>query len=801
VSRVHTFTLLALVIVAGGVLRFAGLNWDPGNSFHCDERNVIGPAVSVRADRGFHPSFFAYGSLPIYLMRATGELIARAGLAPRGNDWRLLKVIGRGVSALCSTLCIVMAYLIAARLFDRRVALLSAAFCAFSVLMIQNAHFGTVESMLTLWLLGAVYAACGIAEQGSWRSYVLFGVFAGLGLATKTSGLSFFALLAGAQLIRMASCRKYEIGPALLPAVVFVVAVVAVLVLWPEAELSRVRLHMNAEQPYSLPERVASKLLQGGAAAFQLWAVIGAMAVAALGFYVLLRWPEGRPRWGWAVAAACVGGGVLVGLVSLIDAGNFAWVRASVLYLVAAALAAAGGVAFVVSRRGVSCWVRLFGAAVIAFAIGFAGWPWAVLGLHDQAWARNSVGMLRQIRFEAGVVSGTGSVAWTEMSHHALPYGYTLAQMFLWTLGPPLGAMAILGFGFAVWRAACSTGGRRIARGVGWILPLAPAVAFRLRYPGADPYVPLPAWVTGLSLGLAAMAWAVSLRAVRDERRGRGWLLLLAWAFPYFLLIGAWRAKFVRYTAPLVPVLCIFGAGVLVWLWGRFRGRVARGVIVAAGAVGVAGAAFYSVAFLQIYVTPSTRIKATQWMYRHMPAGARVLQEPWEERLPAEIPNAPRKAFDMALGDLNARYLGDPTAERFQIRREPGLLGDGAAVALNERKLNYMCEALSSGDYALNSCIPVGQKYPIVRLYYRLLYSGQLGYTLAARVTSYPRLFGLEIVDDAAEESFVGYDHPRIDIFANEERLSAEELERRFRNPPPELQPWNLNKAARASGT
>jgi hypothetical protein len=48
---------------------------------------------------------------------------------------------------------------------------------------------------------------------------------------------------------------------------------------------------------------------------------------------------------------------------------------------------------------------------------------------------------------------------------------------------------------------------------------------------------------------------------------------------------------------------------------------------------------------------------------------------------------------------------------------------------------------------------------------YRALFSGELGFALAADVASFPSLGPLWADDSAAEESFTVYDHPRVFVF------------------------------------
>ncbi len=86
------------------------------------------------------------------------------------------------------------------------------------------------------------------------------------------------------------------------------------------------------------------------------------------------------------------------------------------------------------------------------------------------------------------------------------------------------------------------------------------------QYIGTLPYwyfvQQLSQWGLGWPLGLVAwggFVWALIRFGMR--RAGRAEVVMLAWALPYFALTGAFHAKFLRYMAPLLPFLLIFGAG------------------------------------------------------------------------------------------------------------------------------------------------------------------------------------------------------------------------------------------------
>jgi YYY domain-containing protein len=99
-------------------------------------------------------------------------------------------------------------------------------------------------------------------------------------------------------------------------------------------------------------------------------------------------------------------------------------------------------------------------------------------------------------------------------------------------------------------------------------------------------------------------------------------------------------------------------------------------------------------------------------------------------------------------------------------------------------KFRIVRDTLKRADYVilatnrLYRTIPrLPKRYPVSTEYYRLLFDGQFGFTQVKVFTSYPQLFGLQIVDDAADESFTVYDHPKPIIFKKERTLSDAEFD------------------------
>ncbi|MBI1792582.1 MAG: glycosyltransferase family 39 protein [Chloroflexi bacterium] len=179
--------LLILVLLVGIYFRTIGLNWDADQHLHPDERflTMVESALQVKKcelpntplescppeqvrwlglgdyfntassplnpqNRGF--GFFVYGDLPIVLTRYVAEWVGRTG-------YDQVNMVGRQISLIGDLFSVLLIYIIAARLYNRRVALLGAAFSALAVLQIQQSHFFTVDTIANFFIFLAIYFA------------------------------------------------------------------------------------------------------------------------------------------------------------------------------------------------------------------------------------------------------------------------------------------------------------------------------------------------------------------------------------------------------------------------------------------------------------------------------------------------------------------------------------------------------------------------------------------------------------------------------------------------------------------
>lgn len=210
--------ILGAIIACAGFVRLYDLNWDSGQHLHPDERFISIVAVDrIKLDvptdlpallnietsplnpRSIDPATnqarnFAYGAFPLYVT----DLVSSALTAVTGTPWwnyDHLNLVGRALTAIADTLSVYLLYFTGRLLRRRRTGLIAAALYAFAVIAIQNAHFFTFDSWMTLFVLASVYFALSAMFNSRTYAYALSGVCLGLALASKSAALPFIAVI------------------------------------------------------------------------------------------------------------------------------------------------------------------------------------------------------------------------------------------------------------------------------------------------------------------------------------------------------------------------------------------------------------------------------------------------------------------------------------------------------------------------------------------------------------------------------------------------------------------------------
>lgn len=193
--------LLAIIVLLGGIVRLYNYDWGEGNFFHPDERNIAIAVSKLNFESGdYNPDFFAYGSLPIYLLYSISK-----------GNFEITLIAGRIISGSISTLSLVLIYQLSKSLFtslfshkktspnkEQRIeylSLLITYICAFSPGLIQFAHFTTFETFLTFeYLLFAIFIINLIKEPNK-KNYFLISLITGFAIGTKIISLFLLAIL------------------------------------------------------------------------------------------------------------------------------------------------------------------------------------------------------------------------------------------------------------------------------------------------------------------------------------------------------------------------------------------------------------------------------------------------------------------------------------------------------------------------------------------------------------------------------------------------------------------------------
>lgn len=298
----------------------------------------------------------------------------------------------------------------------------------------------------------------------------------------------------------------------------------------------------------------------------------------------------------------------------------------------------------------------------------------------------------------------------------------------------------------------------------------------------------IPLGVSGFAAAAAAFVRTVALTARAEWGRAGALWMPLSWVLVYFGLTGSFHAKFLRYMSPVIPFLCLWASWALWSLYGK-RGKVRR-LRRALGTVALltvcVGTGLYALAYLNVYAQEHPWIQATAWLCENLPRGSYVVVEHWDDPLP----------LIQATGEL--RCYRDHLIAELDVY-DPD----------DEHKLEMLMSALSRGDYIvlssnrLYNTIPrLPWRYPLTSRYYELLLGERLGFELVHYEAVYPRIFGLDLVNDTfsdpdlpmprllaareasrlsinlgrADESFSVYDHPKPLIFRKTRQLPAQAL-------------------------
>ncbi|MDO8429568.1 MAG: glycosyltransferase family 39 protein [Candidatus Daviesbacteria bacterium] len=183
---------LLIILIIGAFLRFYKLDFGQGFFTHPDEYHIVISASQLSFPTQMHPNFFSYGTVSIYLIYFTKEILS---LLNSIFNFEFLTfnffLIGRFYSALFSTASIFLVFKITSYFGSSKLSLLAALLTATTPGAVQQAHFATPESTLIFCLLLCLFFLLKYYTKPTALSLIFSGISFGLALGVKASSLVF----------------------------------------------------------------------------------------------------------------------------------------------------------------------------------------------------------------------------------------------------------------------------------------------------------------------------------------------------------------------------------------------------------------------------------------------------------------------------------------------------------------------------------------------------------------------------------------------------------------------------------
>ena len=271
-----------------------------------------------------------------------------------------------------------------------------------------------------------------------------------------------------------------------------------------------------------------------------------------------------------------------------------------------------------------------------------------------------------------------------------------------------------------------------------------PNVQFAGRTPVLFSLTQVMQWEMGYGLFFLTTIGCIVATVQGWKNKRFGFLFISGWAL-FFL--GYQSTRFVifgRYLSIVYPFFACLAGYAVEWAFVQSKKVLAKTVV----AVLLLAAILWGFAFNTIYFDTHSRIQASRWIYENIPQGSTILNEAWDDGLPLRVDN--KDGFGGLYTEKQINFYELDT----------------------DKKRGEILHALESVDYIILSSnrqfasIPrMVNRYPFTAKYYQMLFSGELGFSRVYSKVVTPSLFGFEIQDKNAGESFTVYDHPAVYIF------------------------------------
>lgn len=258
-------------------------------------------------------------------------------------------------------------------------------------------------------------------------------------------------------------------------------------------------------------------------------------------------------------------------------------------------------------------------------------------------------------------------------------------------------------------------------------------------------------WTTGvLVTALLPIAWAACTgRVLRFKSvTGRKVIFLIwTWISIFFFWHAGLYVKWIRYIVPILPFVFVLLAWFIEDLsrYGRL-GRVVSRIILIFVLFEMMTKA---IIFTRMYRQTDTRVQAGKWAEKNISPGERILSE----------------IYDLGVIAMPQRTM--PFTKLFNFY-------DLDTDNLNER-VDDLARDLSDSEWVMvpsrriyGSLADKPQTHPVASKYYKLLFSGELGFVKVSE-------FSVDtFADEKAEETYQVFDHPKYMFFRKIKLLSKD---------------------------
>ncbi|MDJ0730009.1 MAG: glycosyltransferase family 39 protein [Crocosphaera sp.] len=200
----HSKSILIGILLMGLVLRLYGINFGLPYLYNPDEPNRVRVVFRILSSQDLNPHWFGHpATTVIYLLVLSYGLIfvgsrilgifnsSEEFLEFYRQDPSIFYLTGRLWSAFFGFITIWVVYLIATKIFNKTVGLISAFLVAIIPLHVKFSKFARMDSLMPFLLLISFYYCLKILEEDTLLNYIIASFFLGLAIATKYPAIVF----------------------------------------------------------------------------------------------------------------------------------------------------------------------------------------------------------------------------------------------------------------------------------------------------------------------------------------------------------------------------------------------------------------------------------------------------------------------------------------------------------------------------------------------------------------------------------------------------------------------------------